>query len=179
MNDYHLGPDGTTICHYFEQLRLLAYPDPGSPMAKAARAGRPLHGLSGAPWTIGWGDTGPDVVPGLQITKEEADRRFADRMANEFEPGVRAALHVEVTQKQFDAMVSLAYNTGVQAFSDSTLCRLVNEGDITGATGQFKRWNKSGGVIMKGLNRRRYAEAWVFAGGSAGEGIDRALKVFP
>jgi lysozyme len=183
MNDeLRLGADGTVVCHYFEQLRLEAYPDPGSPRAKAMRAGKPpaeFRKLSGAPWTIGWGDTGPDVVEGLTITEQQADQRFARRMALEFEPAVRAAVKVPLNQGQFDALVSIFYNAGVAALTSSTLVRLLNMGDFAGAAAQFPRWNMSGGVRMKGLDRRREAERLVFLGGDARSAIATALAKFP
>lgn len=183
MNDeLHLGADGTALCHHYEQLRLQAYPDPGSPRAKAIRAGKPpaeYQKLSGAPWTIGWGDTGPDVVEGLTITAQEADQRFARRMALEFEPAVRKAVRVPLNQRQFDAVVSIFYNAGVPAMSGSTLVRLLNMGDFAGAAGQFPRWNQSGGVRMKGLDRRREAERLVFLGMEARTAIISAEAKYP
>lgn len=181
-DDLHLGPDGTTLCHHYEQLRLQAYADPGSPRAKAIRAGRPpaeYQKLSGAPWTIGWGDTGPDVVEGLVITETQADERFARRMALEFEPAVRKAVKVPVNQRQFDALVSIFYNAGVSAMTASTLVRLLNMGDFAGAAGQFPRWNQSGGVRMKGLDRRREAERLVFLGGDARSAIAAGEAKYP
>lgn len=180
MNDeLNIGPDGAEICHHYEQLRLQAYPDPGSPRARALRAGRPAAGLSGAPWTIGWGDTGPDVVEGLTITRDEADRRFARRMALEFEPAVRSAVKVPLNQRQFDAVVSIFYNAGVGALSASTLVRVLNLGDFAGAAVQFLRWDKSGGEVMKGLQRRREAERLVFLGMGARAAIVSAEAKFP
>ncbi|KPV08881.1 hypothetical protein APR50_10440 [Variovorax paradoxus] len=180
MNEsLQLGPDGTEICHYYEELRLRAYPDPASPRAKAERAGRPSAGLSGAPWTIGWGDTGPDVVEGLTITLDEANQRFARRMALEFEPAVRKAVLVPLTQRQFDALVSIFYNAGRAALSASTLIRLLNAGDYAGAASQFPRWNMAGGSVMKGLQRRREAERLVFLGGDARSSIDSAKARYP
>lgn len=178
-DDLRLGPDGTVLCHHYESLRLKAYPDPGSPRAKAQAAGKPFAGLSGAPWTIGWGDTGPDVVEGLVITAEEADRRFARRMALEFEPAVRKAVKVPLNQRQFDAVVSIFYNAGVSALTASTLVRLLNLGDYAGAAGQFPRWNQSGGAVMKGLQRRREAERLVFLGMEARPAIISAEAKFP
>lgn len=186
----HIGPDGTHICHYFEALKLRAYPDPGSPLFKALRrAGIDPYGLasvpvqfnklSGAPWTIGYGDTGPGVVPGLTITEAEADQRFARRMATEFEPGVRAAVHVDLDQRQFDALVSIFYNAGVPRMTTSTLVRMLNAGDISGAALQFPKWNLSGGIVMKGLQRRRHAEMLVFMGSDASAAIRAALAVYP
>lgn len=183
MNDeLQIGPDGTVICHHYEQLRLEAYPDPGSPRAKAMRAGRPpaeYRRLSGAPWTIGYGDTGPDVVEGLVITEQEANKRFARRMAIEFEPAVRAAVNVPLNQRQFDALASIFYNAGVGALSASTLMRMLNLGDFAGAAAQFPRWNKSGGQVMKGLQRRREAERLVFLGMGARAAIISAEAKFP
>lgn len=181
-DDLHIGPDGADICHHYEQLRLEAYPDPGSPRAKAMRAGRPpaeYRKLSGAPWTIGYGDTGPDVVEGLVITEQEADERFARRMALEFEPAVRAAVKVPLNQRQFDALVSIFYNSGVGALTASTLVRVLNLGDFAGAAAQFPRWNKSGGVVMKGLQRRRESERLVFLGMAARTAIVSAEAKFP
>jgi lysozyme len=178
-DDLHLGPDGSEICHYFEQCRLKAYPDPGSRLAKAIRAKAPTAGLSGAPWTIGWGDTGPGVVEGLEITQREADERFARRRANEFEPAVRRAVRCSLTQKQFDALVSVFYNAGVGNMSGSTMVRLLNGGDAKGAADQFPRWVRSGGVVMKGLQRRREAERLVFLGYDAAPAIAMALEKFP
>jgi lysozyme len=182
MNDYTLGPDGTQIRHYFESLVLKAYPDPGSPRAKALQTGRAPAAaatLSGVPWTIGWGDTGPDVVEGLTITAEEADARFARRMAAEFEPGVRDMLEVDVTQRQFDALGSIGYNIGLEALRTSTLMRKLNAGDVAGAAAEFPRWNKSGGVVMKGLQRAREAERLVFLDMDAKNAITAALARFP
>jgi lysozyme len=178
-DDLHLGPEGAELCHHYEQLRLQAYPDPGSPRAKAIRASKPSAGLSGAPWTIGWGDTGPDVVEGLAITAEDADQRFARRMALEFELAVRKAVRVPLNQRQFDAVVSIFYNAGVSAMSASTMVRLLNMGDYAGAAGQFPRWNQSGGAVMKGLQRRREAERLVFLGGDARSAIAAGEAKFP
>jgi lysozyme len=183
MNDeLHLGSDGTELCHHYEQLRPQAYPDPGSPRAKAIRAGKPLaeyQKLSGAPWTIGYGDTGPDVVEGLVITEQQADERFARRMALEFEPAVRKAVRVPLNPRQFDAAVSIFYNAGVSAMTASTLVRLLNMGDFAGAAGQFPRWNQSGGVVMPGLQRRREAERLVFLGMDARSAIVSGEAKFP
>lgn len=188
--DLYLGPDGTLICHHYEQLRLRAYPDPGSPRAKAERRGQAAAGLSGAPWTIGWGDTGPDVVEGLTITEEEAAQRFARRMALEFEPAVRKAVRVPLTQRQFDALVSIFFNVGpgapgrdgiarLASGGPSTLLRKLNLGDFAGAASQFPAWNRAGGEVMKGLQRRREAERLVFLGMGAREAVVSAEAKFP
>jgi lysozyme len=69
---------------------------------------------------------------------------------------------VEVNQNQFDAMVSLAYNIGVGAFSNSTLLKRVNAKDFIGAGNEFLKWDKSGGKPLLGLTRRRQREKELF-----------------
>lgn len=176
------GPDGTAVMHYFERCRFRAYPDPGSPLfAALVHAGIDPYSLtavppsfahlSGGPWTIGWGDTGPGVVPGLLITQEEADERFARRLSGEFEPGVLDCVQQEMAQRQFDALVCLAYNIGLPNFRSSTLLRRFNLGDTTAASAQFLVWNKSKGKVMLGLKRRRAAERALFDGKSGAEAI--------
>jgi lysozyme len=150
------SPNAISVLHYFEQCRLKAYPDPGT---------------GGAPWTVGWGDTGPDVVPGMCLSQDEADERFAERLNREFEPGVRNLLARPASQAQFDAMVCLAYNIGLGNFGSSTLLRRFNANNITGADEQFPVWNRAGGRVMLGLRRRRAAEQALFRGKSGPEAI--------
>ena len=52
-----LTPEGWTVLKTCEGYSLSAYPDPAS---------------GGAPWTIGYGHTGSEVVPGLTISQEQA-----------------------------------------------------------------------------------------------------------
>lgn len=137
---------GLALIKRFEGCRLQAYPDPGT---------------GGDPWTIGFGHTGLEVVPGLLISQEEADAYLVADIAR-FEECVSTSLLRDVTQGQFDAMVSLAYNIGCGAFSASTLLRMVNAGNTEGAAAQFLRWNKAGGREMAGLTRRRQAEQHLF-----------------
>jgi lysozyme len=66
------------------------------------------------------------------------------------------------TQSQFDALVSFAYNVGLSALNDSTLLRLHKAGDYAGAKAQFARWDKNDGKVIKGLARRRAAEAALY-----------------
>lgn len=149
-----MSPEGLAILQYFESCRSEAYWD-----------------ADGKVWTIGWGDTGPDVVEGLRITQAEADQRLQRRLAHEFVPSVLRALTRPATQAQLDAMVDLAYNIGVSAFQGSTLVRLFNAGDQAGAAEQFLRWNKSGGKVLLGLRRRRAADRARFLGASGAEAI--------
>lgn len=133
-----------------EQCRLHAYPDPGT---------------GGAPWTIGWGHTGPEVRPGLVWTQEQADEAF-ERDIEQFSSQVAALFpRTELTQGQFDALVSFAYNCGLGALSTSTLRKRLLAGDADGAAEEFQRWNKAGGKVLAGLTTRRAAECALFLEG--------------
>ena len=178
-------------CHvlqrHYEQCRLKAYADPASPLAVALRLGLPTAGLSGAPWTIGWGHTGPDVHDGLVWTQEQADAaHVAD--TERFERDVTFLLGgISIPQCQFDALVCFAYNVGsdidadnvAEGLGDSTLLKKVLAGDFQGAHAEFFKWDRARGVRMWGLTKRRTAEAGLFAGMSAKSAIalgDRAPR---
>lgn len=111
-------------------------------------------------WTIGFGTTS-GVVEDMEITQEQAETLL--RMDLEkFENGVSRMLKVNVTQNQFDALVSLAYNIGLSALSKSALMRKLNAGDAKGAAIEFGRWNRAGGRELLGLTRRRKEERKLF-----------------
>lgn len=112
-------------------------------------------------WTIGYGDTGPDVAPGLVITKAEAERRLSERLDREFGAAVNKAIgSAPTTQGQFDAMVSLAYNIGVGGFRGSSVFRHHIAGEHVAAADAFLAWNKAGRPlrVLAGLTRRRGEE---------------------
>lgn len=89
----------------------------------------------------------------LQMLKEDC---------SEAEGCVSMAVDVELSQAQFDALVSLVFNIGCGAFRGSTLLKLLNAGDYAAAQQQFGRWNKQAGKVLNGLTRRRKAEAELF-----------------
>lgn len=151
---------GTELIHSFEgyaqKLRdgsAKAYPDPAT---------------GGKPWTIGWGSTtdeyGNPIEPGTVWSRERANHRFKLHM-QDFEAGVIEALDgAETSQSQFDALVSFAYNVGVANLKRSTLLKKHKAGDFEGAAEEFKRWNRANGRVMRGLTRRREAEAKMYRG---------------
>ncbi len=141
-----VSPEGIALIHSFESCKLTAYPDPGS--------------VDGKPVTIGWGSTGPDIRLGMTWTQEQADARFSADLGR-FEKAV-ALMAPVTTQNQFDALVSFAYNVGLSALNDSTLLRFHKAGDYGAAKLQFARWSKNDGKVMKGLTRRRAAEAALY-----------------
>lgn len=139
-----------------EGLRLEAYPDPGS--------------KDGKPVTIGYGTTRIDGKPiklGTKITKAQAEQYLRADL-EKFADGVAALIKVKLNANQFGALVSFAYNVGLEAFKNSTLLRLLNAGDYKSVPDQLRRWNKNDGKVMKGLTNRREAEIvlWNTAGGA-------------
>lgn len=116
-------------------------------------------------WTIGFGTTiypnGVKVKKGDTCTLEQAKSYFANDLKR-FEKTVNDSVKVDLTQNQFDALVSLTYNIGSTAFKNSTLLKKLNAKDFTSAADQFLVWNKGGGKVMKGLVRRREAERALF-----------------
>lgn len=141
---------GIRLIKQFEGCRLTAYPDP--------RTG-------GDPWTIGYGWTHPvdgkPVKRGMTIDQATADRLLKTGLVG-YENDVLKVAKVKLTQGQFDALVSFAYNVGSRAISTSTLLKKLNDGDIKGAADEFLRWNKAGGKVLNGLTRRREAERALF-----------------
>lgn len=148
----HTSPAGRALVERNEGLRLTAYPDPAT---------------GGDPWTVGYGDTGSDVVPGLVITKEDADRRLSNRLSREFEPAVNHATTVPTTQAQFDAMVSLAYNIGTGGFGNSSVLRHHLAGDHQAAADAFLLWNRAAGRVLPALTRRRAEERALYLSDAA------------
>lgn len=120
--------------------------------------------------TIGYGHTGKDVLPGMEINETYADFLLkTDVMA--FESLVSDRVKVPITQNQFDALVSLTYNIGQGNFSKSTLLKKLNAGDHQGAALEFIKWNKAtvNGVLteLPGLTKRRSEEKELFLKGLA------------
>lgn len=138
-----LGSAGEDLIKSFEQLRLTAYQD------------------SGGVWSIGYGHTGPDVTEHTTCTPEQAETWFQhDTQAAVH--GVDASLTTNVSQPQFDALVSFTFNVGVGAEAHSTLIKLVNARDFVGAAAEFPKWIHVKGVENAGLLRRRQAEQALF-----------------
>jgi lysozyme len=141
-----VSPAGVALTKSMEGCSLHAYPDPAT---------------GGAPWTIGYGATGPDIKPGMVWTQAQADARLNTDLAR---AGlvVNSLVHVYLTQNQFDALVDFAYNVGATNFRNSTLLRLLNSGDAKGAADQLPRWNLADNKVMPGLVKRRAAERDLF-----------------
>ena len=111
-------------------------------------------------WTIGYGHT-VDVKEGIEISQHQAGVIFEVDLY-EYEGYINKYVQVPLTQNQFDALVSWVYNLGVGNLQSSTMLRVLNEGKYSEVSYQIKRWNKAGGKVLRGLIRRREAEADLF-----------------
>lgn len=141
------GKKGLELIKKYEGLRLEAYKCP---------AGIP---------TIGYGHTGTvngqKIQMGMKITKDKAEDLLKKDLAV-FEKGVSASVKVPLTQTQFDALVSFAYNLGVGSLQSSTLLKLLNQKKYKEAAEEFGKWVKGGGVVLPGLVKRRAEERELF-----------------
>lgn len=112
-------------------------------------------------WTVGYGTT-ENVHPGDVVNEQEAEDLLLNDLT-EAAGAIDELVDVPLTQRQYDALASLIYNIGREAFRNSTLLKLLNGGrGIHEVGAQFLRWNKAGGKVLPGLSRRRAAEAVLF-----------------
>lgn len=133
------GIAGINLIKGFESLRLEAYRCPA--------------GI----WTIGYGHTA-GVRRGDRI-----DERKAEQLLTEDLRESEAVVNREcpnVSQNQFDALVSFVFNVGETQFMRSTLLKCVKANpENVNIRYEFSRWNKAKGTVLSGLIRRRKAEA--------------------
>ncbi|MGR9235041.1 lysozyme (plasmid) [Rhizobium leguminosarum] len=127
--------------------------------------------------TIGAGHTAaagdPNPTSGMKISLTEAINIYRSDIAA-VEREVAKAVHVSLSQNQFDALVSWHFNTG--AISSATLTTKLNAGDVNGAAAEFAHWNKSKGKVLDGLIARRVRETAMFAKAEYGDPIIRVME---
>jgi len=110
--------------------------------------------------TIGYGHTKAaakkvDMSVGARITEAEAVAILRADLAPD-EKAVNDAVSVKLTPHQFDALVSFKFNTG--RMKGTGLCNRINEKAFDKVPGEFMKWVKSKGVVLKGLKNRRQGE---------------------
>ena len=141
-----ISQSGIDLLKQFEGLSLDAYQD------------------SGGTWTIGYGQTyyedGKPVQPGDHISLEQAYSLYANILPRYEEIVNKHIGTLELTQNQFDALVSFAFNLGLANLKSSTLLKKVNvnPNDRT-IVDEFLKWVYAKKVFLEGLHRRRQAEA--------------------
>lgn len=140
-----ISDKGIELIKHFEGCSLTGYLDP-----------------VGVP-TIGYGHTITAQV-GAVIDQEWAEKLLRGDLRR-FELGIDTMVAVPLTQGQYDALVSFAFNLGLGNLSRSTLLKILNMGNYEAAAKEFPRWNKAGGKVLRGLTRRREAEKQLFLTG--------------
>lgn len=117
-------------------------------------------------WTIGYGNTfyedGTKVKQSDVITQQRAEQLF-DIIVEDFATKVDALVKSNVSENNFSALVSFTFNVGIGNFQRSTLLRKVNANpkDAT-IPAEFRKWVRANGEVLKGLVRRREAEAKLY-----------------
>jgi lysozyme len=114
-------------------------------------------------WTIGFGRYYPDTgePPPESITMEQAQAWFAADLEARGAKWVRAYVTADLTQQQFDALCSMAYNLSPKSFR--TIADAVNAGeDPETASLQFVR---AGTALERGLRARRGREIALYREG--------------
>ena len=143
MGNRAISEAGLQLIKQFEGLKLDAYQD------------------SGGIWTIGYGQTGPEIVKGTKWTQKQADEALAKSLSTMC-LAVSTMAPVPLTENQFAALVAFTFNVGPGRFRNSTLLKKLLAKDYAGAKAEFGKWDKVMGQPLPGLTRRRRAEADLF-----------------
>lgn len=142
-------------------------------LAHEGWSAKPYLDTGGVP-TIGYGNTyyedGRRVMMNDPVISKERGEQLFDIVVKKYEEGVNQLVTVPLNQNQFDALVSFAYNVGLdqdddsiaEGLGDSTLLKLLNKGDYAGAANEFPKWCKDNGKVVAGLVRRRKEEQELF-----------------
>ena len=147
MSDLTISKNGLSMIASFEGFEPKAYYCPAGVL------------------TIGYGHTGTnaqgqELQESDTVTHEQAmrllyeDVLWAEDAVNE--------QRLNLTQNQFDALVSFVFNVGATAFANSTLLKKLKSCDFDEAADEFLRWNKASGKVLRGLTARREAERDLF-----------------
>jgi len=116
---------------------------------------------------IGIPTIGVGFIDGVKMGDYMTDEEIVIRLRQElsrFKKGVGDLVNVKITQSMFDALVSFSYNLGVGSLQRSTLLAHLKSGNYQDGSQEFLRWNRAGGRVLLGLQRRRDAERLMFLG---------------
>jgi lysozyme len=99
-----------------------------------------------------------------EITQDVADEDFRINLNKAFS-SVKRLVKIPLSIEQVAALIDFAFNCGGGNLQISTLLRMINRGDLYDAAEEFPKWNKAGGVVMRGLTKRRLSEKRLFLSG--------------
>ena len=139
----HINQAGLDLIKQFEGFRAVTYYDVG---------GKP---------TIGYGHLIKDGECFTKLTHEQAEQLLRQDVA-EAEAAVKRHVKVKLNENQFSALVSWVFNLGEGNFASSTLLKVLNKQQYINVPEQILRWHRVGRQPIKGLIRRRAAEAMLF-----------------
>lgn len=177
-----VSEEGKRFIAGFEGCQCIAYPDIESPLAKKCKQmGISIYGnnyrrllnwntYKGDPWTIGYGNTGGGIEAGMSWTHEKCFERFEITLETLSEMVSSYAKDIELTQNQFDVLMSFAYNAGPGRLRevmksvklDSTLDRKVAFANALLSYTRSHNYGQPKGDPVPGLMRRRKAEKDLF-----------------
>ena len=149
----HVEQRGKSLFKDWEGLRTEVYPDSGGEptigighrLTRAERTSGKIL-LAGQAIKYANGLTQPQCWVLLHQDLEPVERL------------VNTSVLRPLTQNQFDALCSFAFNVGNGAFAGSTLLKLLNRGDYGAVPAQMARWNHDNGQVVEGLTNRRAKE---------------------
>ncbi len=141
MAAMNISDQGIALIRSFEGCRLTAY--------KAVSTEKY--------YTIGWGHYGADVRAGQSISQNEADALLLSDLQRFVKYTNTYTAQLQLNQNQFDALVSFCYNAGPGSLKKLVLGRTLKE-----IADHITDYTKSGGKILKGLERRRQREKELF-----------------
>ena len=146
-----ISPHGLEKLKQWEGLKTKAYKD------------------TGGVWTIGYGHTAAAGTPaprqGMVITASEAESILLKDLT-QYEAAVENNVNVKLNDNQFAALVSFAFNVGINAFKNSTLLKKLNSGNFDAVPVELRKWVKAGGKKVQGLVNRRQAEGYLWMEGA-------------
>lgn len=158
MRNMRVSPVGQAIIKHYESVRLRAYPDPAT---------------GAAPWTIGYGHT-RNVRPGDTCSQAQADAWLVQDLMS-VEIALNDLITWPITQGQFDALASLAFNIGTGPFrpdaTDGDFDDFIKSGNLAEIRNRIAQFRMANGKVMYGLQKRRRAEQALWDGLSAAKAI--------
>jgi lysozyme len=127
-------------------------------------------------WTIGWGFTliPEDLIkiggsttlikvpPNSKIINKDTAEAYLDFLILDVSNSIKKELKVQITNNQLEALISFVFNLGIGSLKKSTLLKLINSQKFNEASKEFLKWNKAGGIELKGLTIRRQEEMNLF-----------------
>ena len=144
-----VSEQGIELIKQLEGFSDVAYPDPGT---------------GGAPFTCGYGRA-HNVKPDQRCDRMQADYWLRHQDAPKAAECVNNYVKRPLKQQEFDALVSFVYNIGCANFRQSTILKLLNQGNKKAASAEFGKWVYAAHKQLPGLVKRRARERDVFDNG--------------